>query len=130
MVTSRLHIMADYAKCVTLPVLKDEMLQADQSYRQTLKRIKKALIRERSRMTTPQLENLNLILRDNLQLKIVYDYQQRLKELWTKKYKSNEVMVRALAEWCQEAEQTGIRVLEEFAVSLRSYCLQPVYNHA
>lgn len=130
MVTSRLHIMADYAKCVTLPVLKDEMLQADQGYRATLKRIQKAIVRERSRMTAPQLENLNLILHDNLQLKIVYEYQQRLKELWTKKYKSNEGMVHALAEWCQEAEQTGIRVLEEFAVSLRSYGLQPVYNHA
>ena len=130
MVTSRLHIMADYAKFVTLPVLKDEMLQADHSYRTTLKRIQKAIIRERSRMTPPQIENLNLILRDNLQLKIVYEYQQRLKELWTKKYKNNDGMVHALADWCHEAEQTGIRVLEEFAVSLRSYGLQPVYNHA
>ena len=130
MVTSRLHIMADYAKLVTLPVLKDEMLQADHSYRTTLKRIQKAIIRERSCMTSPQKEHLNLILRDNLQLKTVYEYQQRLKDLWTQKYKNNDGMVHAIAEWCQEAEQTGIRVLEEYAVSLRSYCLQPVYNHA
>ena len=130
MVTSRLHIMADYAKHVTLPVLKDEMIKADSAYRMTLKRIQKAIVRERSRMTPPQLENLNLILGDNIQLKIVYEYQQRLKELWTDKYKNNEGMVRALAAWCQEAEETGIRVLEEFAVSLRSYGLQPVYNHA
>lgn len=130
MVTSRLHIMADYAKQVTLPVLKAEMLQADSSYREALKRVQKAIIRERSRMTAPQIENLNQILHDNLQLQTVYEYQQRLTELWSRKYKNNESMLRAILEWCQEAEKTGIRVLEEFARSLKGYSLQPVYNHA
>ena len=130
MVTSRLHIMADYAKQVTLPVLKAEMLQADVAYRAALKRAQKAIIRERSRMTTLQIDHLNQILRDNLQLKTVYEYQQKLTELWTQKYKNNESMLHAIVEWCQEAEKTGIRVLVEFARSLKAYSLQPVYNHA
>jgi len=131
MVTSKLHVMADYAKQVTLPVLKTEIgLAADGSYKDTLKRCQKAIIRERSLMTAPQLEHLSHILHDNLQLKTVYEYQQKLTELWTKKYKNNEGMLRAVTEWCQAAEETGIRVLVEFAQSLRSYSLQPVYNHA
>ena len=129
-VSSRLHIMADYAQQVTIPVLKSEMMQADQRYRVALKRVRKALVRERSRMTKLQLENLNSVLVENRQLKIVYDYQQRLKELWTRNYKSHENMLKALLEWCQEAEKTGIRVLEDFARSLRGYALQPVYNYA
>ena len=130
MVTSRLHIMADYAKQVTLPVLKSEMSRADTNYRACLKQIRKTLIGERSRISTPQLENLNKILHDNLQLKTVYEYQQRLKELWTRQYKSNESIRKELILWCQEAEKTGIRVLAEFAQSLRGYSLAPVYNHA
>ena len=130
MVTSRLHIMADYAKHVTLPVLKAEIGQADGQYRATLKRVKKALIRERSRMTAPQLEHLNQVLHESLQLKTVYEYQQRLTQVWAQKYKNNEGMLRAVAEWCQEAEATGIRVLEDFARSLRGYSLKPIYNHA
>lgn len=129
-VSSRLHIMANYAKHVTIPVLKTEMLQADQRYRIALKRVRKTLIRERSRMSSLQLENLNSVLLENRQLKIVYEYQQRLKELWARNYKSHENMLNALVEWCQEAEKTGIRVLEEFARSLRGYALQPVYNYA
>ena len=129
-VSSRLHIMADYAQHVTLPVLKAEILRADSRYRVVLKRIRKAIVREQSRMTPPQLENLNSVLLENKQLKVVYEYQQRLKELWARKYKSHENMLHALIEWCQEAEKTGIRVLEEFAQSLRSYALQPVYNYA
>ena len=130
MVTSRLHIMADYARRVTLPVLKAEMSQADANYRVMLKKIRKALIRERSRVSTPQLENLNKILHDNLQLKTVYEYQQRLKGLWTRQYKNNESIRNELILWCQEAEKTGIRVLADFARSLRGYSLAPVYNHA
>lgn len=130
MVTSQLHIMADYAKQVTLPVLKAEMLQADLHYRSTLKCIKKAIVRERSRMTAPQLENLSQILHSNLQLNTVYEHQQRLLDVWTRKYKSNEGMLHSVAEWCQEAEKTGIRVLEDFARSLRGYALHPVYNYA
>lgn len=130
LLTSKLHVMADYAKQVTLPVLKAEMVQADRSYKTALKRVQKAIIRERSLITTPQMEHLNQILHNNLQLKTVYDYQQRLTEVWTRRYKNNEGMLKAVSEWCQEAEATGIRVLEEFARSLRSYSLQPVYNHA
>ncbi len=129
MVSSRLHIMADYARHVTMPVLKAEISQAEGHYRSALKRIKKALVRERSRMTAPQIEYLNQVLHDSLQLKTVYEYQQRLLQVWTQKYHSNEGMLCAIAEWCQEAEATGIRVLEDFARSLKSYSIQPVYNH-
>ena len=78
MVSSKLHVMADYAKHVTIPVLKAEIGQAEGHYRTALKRIRKALVRERSRMTALQIENLNQVLRDNLQLKVVYEYQQKL----------------------------------------------------
>ncbi len=91
MLTSKLHVMADYARQVTLPVLKVEIGRADGAYRETLKRVQKALIRERSRMTAPQIDHLNQILHDNLQLKTVYDYQQRLTDVWTRKYKNMKV---------------------------------------
>ena len=130
MVSSKLHIMADYAKHVTMPVLKAEIGQAEGHYRPALKRIRKALIRERSRMTAPQIEHLNQVLHDNLKLKTVYEYQQRLIKVWSQKYTNNEGMLRAVAEWCQEAEATGIRVLEEFARSLRNYSIKPIYNYA
>jgi stearoyl-CoA desaturase (delta-9 desaturase) len=129
-VNSRLHIMADYAKQVSLPVLKAEILDADSNCREILKRARIGLIRERSLMTKPQIEHLNSALLTNLQLKTVYDYQQRLKDLWLRNYKNHEGLLQAMIEWCQQAEKTGIRVLEDFAKSLRGYALQPVYNYA
>ncbi len=130
MVTSKLHVMADYARHVTMPVLKAEIGEAEGQYRVALKRIKSTLVRERSRIPAPQLEHLNQVLRDNLQLKVVYEYQQKLIQVWNQKYQNNDSMMRAVAQWCQDAEATGIRVLEEFARSLRNYSLTPIYNHA
>lgn len=129
-INSRLHIMADYAKQVSLPVLNAEILDADSTCRDVLKRARVGLVRERSRMTAPQIESLNSALLSNRQIKTVYEYQQRLKDLWLKNYKTHEGMLQALIEWCQQAEKTGISVLEDFAKSLRGYALQPVYNHA
>jgi stearoyl-CoA desaturase (delta-9 desaturase) len=34
--------------------------------------------------------------------------------------------LQALQEWCRQAEQSGIKVLEDFALSLRGYSLQHI----
>jgi len=38
-----------------------------------------------------------------------------------------ETMLANLQDWCREAEASGIRTLEEFAVRLRGYALVPVH---
>ena len=80
-------------------------------------------------MTESQTDRLETLLSENNTLRVIYDHQQRLKSLWTQRYQDNDSMLRALVEWCHEAEQSGIRVLEEFAQSLRGYSLAPIYNH-
>jgi stearoyl-CoA desaturase (delta-9 desaturase) len=87
------------------------------------------LVREPSRMTECQIAKLNGILTENQSLRVVYEHKERLKALWTQRYQDNEVMLKALIQWCHEAEQSGIRVLEEFAQSLRGYTLAPIYNY-
>ena len=120
--------MADYAKRVTLPVLKSEFRTGYESGHM-LRDIKTILTREPSRMTQSQTDMLQTLLSENKTLRIVYDHQQRLKSLWTQRYQDNEGMLKALLEWSHEAEQSGIRVLEEFALSLRGYSLAPIHNH-
>ena len=128
MLTSQLHLMADYAKRVTLPVLKSEF-RPDAKSAHMVRDIKTILTREPSRMTPGQTDRLQTLLSENNTLRIVYDHQQRLKSLWSQRYQDNEGMLKALVAWSHEAEQSGIRVLEEFALSLRGYSLAPIYNH-
>lgn len=129
LLTSQLHLMADYAKRVTLPVLKSELMPISDN-RHVLNDVQTMLVREPSRMTQCQIAKLNSILHENQSLRVVYEHKERLKALWTQRYQDNEGMLKALTDWCHEAEQSGIRVLEEFAQSLRGYTLAPIYNHS
>jgi len=58
-------------------------------------------------------------------LQVVYEFRQRLQALWLEKTASQESLLAALQEWCNQAEATGIKALEEFSQSLRGYTLQP-----
>ena len=129
-VSSRLHLMADYAQKVTLPVLHKEMGLADRVYKRALHRIKKTLILEPAHVSHAKLNELNEVLATSEQLRVVYEYQQQLKQLWRQRYQNNEGLLHALAEWCQMAEQTGIEILQDFAQSLKGYRLEPVYKYA
>jgi len=51
--------------------------------------------------------------------------RRKLQDLWNETHASHERMIQAIIEWCKEAEATGIKVLEDFAQSLRGYALRP-----
>ena len=68
---------------------------------------------------------LEELLAQSHALSVVYEYRQRLQALWQEKTASQEGLMDALQEWCQQAEQTGIIALEEFAQTLRSCSLRP-----
>jgi stearoyl-CoA desaturase (delta-9 desaturase) len=56
----------------------------------------------------------------------VHEFRERLKALWDGKgVVSNERLIAQIKEWCQQAEDSGIRVLQEFADTLRGYTLRP-----
>ena len=69
---------------------------------------------------------LEELLAQSHSLSVVYEYRQRLQALWQEKTASQEGLLLALQEWCQQAEQTGITALEDFAQTVRGYSLAPV----
>ncbi len=125
-INGRLHVMAQYAKRVTLPVFRDQLRRADVPYRCALKKIRHALVREESRIDSQVKDKLHETLRHNEALNTVYEYRRRLQALWGRTHESHEKVSQALQEWCHQAEATGLKVLEDFARGLRGYSLQTV----
>ncbi len=123
-IRSKMHVMSDYANQVIKPVLKEECSK-DTSRSDLLKKAKHALIRESSRMKPRHTAQLTNVLHSNARLKLVYHSRQQLLEIWERTYANQEKLLQALREWCQFAEQSGIKALQEFAASLRGYSLQP-----
>lgn len=125
-VTNRLHIMSDYARVVVKKVYKEEKDKAGKARKDLFRRGKRWLIRHEDLMDARAKQGLEDLLAQSHSLCVVYEYQQRLQALWQEKTATQEGLLDALQEWCQQAEQTGIEALEEFALTLRGYSMAAV----
>jgi stearoyl-CoA desaturase (delta-9 desaturase) len=125
-VANRMHVMANYAREVIRPVLKQERQQAEGSCKRTLRRARALLTRETSLIDEAARQRLDSLLEQFNNLRVVYYYRQQLQSVWARKAASQETLIKALQDWCLQAEATGISSLEEFARRLRGYSLQAV----
>ena len=123
-VRNRMYVMASYARDVIRPVLRAERKQCDDSCKRVLRRARGLLVRDASLINAHARERLEQILSRFNNLKIVYQYRQQLQSVWASKASSQEMLQKALQEWCQQAEETGITALQEFSQRLRGYSLQ------
>jgi len=124
-VINRLHVMADFARSVVVPVLREELQKVDASRRRLLKRGRALLVREETQLDAQDRDRLQDVLQLSQTLRTVYEYRAQLQEVWDRTAASHDKLLIALQEWCTRAEASGIKALQDFARSLRSYSLQP-----
>ena len=51
----------------------------------------------------------------------IYELRLRLQAIWIQRGGDADDMLRALRQWCRDAEATGIQVLRDFVGELKSY---------
>ena len=122
-IINRMHVLRDYTKQVTVPVFKKEKALA--AGNAAFHRAQKLLVRRPVLLDENAKLRLSELLADNTALQTVHEFRERLSELWGGANVSNERLLAQLKEWCVEAEASGIKVLEDFALRLRSYQLAP-----
>jgi stearoyl-CoA desaturase (delta-9 desaturase) len=120
-IVNRMHVLRDYTRHVTLPVFRMARSQATGS--KSLRKARKLLIRRPLLLDDSARSRLNEILSNNSALQTVHEFRERLSELWSGANVSNEKLLENLKDWCRQAEESGIQVLEDFARRLRSYQL-------
>jgi stearoyl-CoA desaturase (delta-9 desaturase) len=122
-VSNRFYVMADFGREVLLPVLREELRKADNSSRQFLKRAKAVLVRDDTRLDEQERDRLRHALSASQRLRTVYEYRLKLQAIWGRTTASHEKLLAALQDWCLQAEASGIKALQDFAHTLRSYTL-------
>jgi len=122
---NRMQVMSQYAKNVLAKVYAEELDRADQAERPLLRRVKKLMVREESRLSIDARERLEAALKRNQTLQTVYQYKGRLQAIWQERTASHERLRQSLQEWCREAEASGIRALQDFARTLPMYSVKP-----
>ncbi|MEO0996339.1 MAG: fatty acid desaturase [Pseudomonadota bacterium] len=125
-IVNRMHVLRDYTREVTLPVLKREKAEArNDSERWALwRRAKRLVVRQPALLDESAHERLRALLSDSKALATVHQFRLRLQELWSGAQNvSNEKLLASLKQWCQEAEASGIQSLQDFAQTLRGYAM-------
>jgi stearoyl-CoA desaturase (Delta-9 desaturase) len=123
-VVARMHVMRDYARMVTLPVLRAEFDALRRHIPERAGRLRRLLVRERALLDARARQRLAEILENNQSLATVHEFRERLKAIWSGTASSNEKLIAQFREWCAEAEASGVRALQDFATTLRGYSLR------
>ena len=119
-VNNRYQVLAQYSRDVVKPIWKAERAKAEAAMADLLKRARRGLFRDERLLKGVDKERLQKALAENEMLRKVQHFREQLQQLWQNASLSREELVAALRKWCEEAEATGIRVLQDFARSLRA----------
>jgi len=124
-VVGRMHVMRNYSRMVTLPVLRAEFSALRKRLPERAGRLRQLLVRETGLLDANARRRLGEVLDNSQALATVHEFRERLKAIWNGSATSNEKLVAQVREWCAEAEASGVRALQEFAASLRGFALRP-----
>ncbi len=125
-IVNRMHVMRDYTRSVTIPVMKRELSALREKGRSLPRRARRLVTRQPALLDAAARARLSELLESSQRMRTVHEFRERLKALWDSKGSvSNERLIGQIREWCQQAEASGIRVLQDFADRLRAYSIQP-----
>ena len=128
-VRNRFQIMARFSRDVMKNVHRDELRKTDRSDRESwalMKKARRLMKLEVNHLTERNHQRLRLALERNNTLKTVYQMKENLQAIWNNRTATQEGLLRALEDWCRQAEATGIKALEDFSARIRTYTLVPV----
>jgi stearoyl-CoA desaturase (delta-9 desaturase) len=122
-IVNRMHVLRDYTGQVMLPVFRSELHVAGTKLSRGVRRL---LVREPTLLDSDGRSKLGEALAASQSLQTVHEFRERLRVLWSgAQSMSNEKLLAHFREWIAQAESSHIKVLQEFAQSLRGYTLQP-----
>ena len=124
-ISSRLHVMEDFARRVIKPVHASEVKALDGGERRAFRRAGRDLIRVEALRDEAAKARVSAALAASDALVTVHDYQVRLQAIWQKAGASQDALLAALQDWCHQAEATGNEYLQAFATRLKGYELKP-----
>ena len=119
--THRFHALTDYYRQVIVPTLKDEAALASERVRAVPAKLRRALADGGRWLDGEGRQRLQALLERRPTLGTVVEYRARL--LAALDQRMPEQALRNLQQWVDEAEASGIAVLQQYAARLKAYAL-------
>ncbi len=123
-VNHRFLVLKRYSQMVIRPALREAKRNTDRMGRRLIRRARRLMTREGIPVDQHAVQTIDLALLQDETLATIYRFKQQLKEVWAGNSNGGPGRVERLRAWCTASEQSGIQVLEDFAVYLRGYQLE------
>ena len=120
---NRYDVMANYAQSLRKSLKSEiELLSnTDKAAAQRLKSVRKSILRDTDNIKQTVVEQVEHNIQVSPTVQKLYDMRNELALLWRRSNLTREQLLAHLKDWCERAEQSGIEVLQHFALRLRSY---------
>ena len=121
----RFQVMAQYRRAVIKPVFEQEKARACEATRGFYSRARALLYRDQRFFKSRHKHRLANLTEHNHTLATIYEYRLRLQSIWSQTSRNSSEMLESLAQWCRDAEESGIHALQDFVATLKGYRVQP-----
>ena len=123
----RFQAMTDYQRNVLKPALREEAAAAGARLRALLPRkLRKGMVDDGRWLKPEAREQMRAWIADRPRILALIEYRNRLAEVLESRSHDAAERLKRLQAWCAEAETSGVRALQDYAVRLRGYALVPV----
>jgi len=122
-IANRYDVMAKYAKSIKL-AFKEEvehLKDKAQLEKRFLKSSRKLMQREPGKLMAQQQQQLVELFQHSKALETMHQMRVELGVIWERSHFTREQLLHKLQDWCERAEASGIKSLQEFSLRLRSY---------
>ncbi|QBI00103.1 DesA family fatty acid desaturase [Pseudoduganella albidiflava] len=122
-IANRYDVMAKYAKSVkhAWDEEVEHLKHKAQLESGVLKSARKAMQREPAKLEAVQKAHLTELFQHSKALETMHTMRVELGVIWERSHFTREELVHKLQDWCQRAEASGIKALQDFSLRLRSY---------
>ncbi|MRW92198.1 acyl-CoA desaturase [Duganella sp. FT80W] len=122
-IANRYDVMAKYAKSIK-HAWKEELEHLKHKAEleaRFLKSSRKLMQREPGKLEAPQQQQLSELFQHSKALETMHNMRVELGVIWERSHFTRDQLLHKLQDWCNRAEASGIKSLQEFSLRLRSY---------
>ena len=123
-INNRYDVLADYARSLKKAYaqewkrLRNEVAGEEKT---TLSQLRAVLPMDEPKLDNAQKANLEQLFKRSEKIRTLYEMRTELRSVWERSNLSREQMLVQLQHWCERAEASGIRLLEDMSIRLRRY---------
>ena len=124
----RFQAMTDYQRNVLKPALREEAANAGAKLRALLPRnLRKGMVDDGRWLKPDARDQLHQWVESRPRIRTLVEYRARLSEVLEARSNNAAERLGRLQAWCQEAEASGIRALQDYSARLKGYSLQSAH---